>query len=74
MEIKTYIANHPMANYLYAILVKPLNDISPAFPLCLFGTDNKFTSKDVLNRWTYIAQELKKVGVNILGMIVLQFY
>jgi len=33
----------------------------PAFCLSLFSTDNKFDAKDILERWSFMKKEAKKL-------------
>lgn len=48
----------PLVN---VVMAKPINKNSiPSFCLLLFGTDNKYTSENVFNRWININQQLKK--------------
>lgn len=48
-------------------MAQPLKENFPAFCLQLFGTDNKFTSKDVIKRWDFIEKELLKYEIRIMG-------
>lgn len=47
------------------IMAQPLANAQP-FCLMLFGSNNKYTSKDVANRWEYIVRELAKLNINVL--------
>lgn len=40
---------------------------APSFVLGLIPTDNKFTAVTVKNRWNYIRNEFKKLGVNVIS-------
>lgn len=46
--------------YIYAILAQPLSKNAPPFPLQLFGSDNKFTTQDVLLRWRHTIEQLRR--------------
>lgn len=48
------------ATYVYMVMAQPLACHAPPFILQLFGTDNKFKSRDVLARWKYTIEELKR--------------
>lgn len=65
--IAEFFQNNEKANYAYVIMAKPLQDKSPAFCLSIFGTNNKFSSKDVINRWNMMGKLASEVGVKILG-------
>lgn len=51
----------------YAILAQPLDEMLPPFVLQLFGTNNTFQAKDVLNRWETTERELAKYGIKVAG-------
>lgn len=46
--------------YIHAILAQPLSRNAPPFPLQLFGSDNKFTTQDVLLRWRHTIEILQR--------------
>lgn len=46
--------------YVYAIMAQPLSKDAPPFPLQLFGSDNKFTTQDVLLRWRHTREQLQR--------------
>lgn len=48
------------AMYVYTIMAQPLSRGAPPFPLQLFGSNNKFTTQDVLLRWRHTIEELKR--------------
>lgn len=50
----------PRSSLVYLIVAQPLKANAPPFILQIFGTNNKFKATDVVNRWAYIAKELKK--------------
>lgn len=50
----------PTSSLVYVILAQPILLNSAPFVLQIYGTGNKFTAQDVLNRWETTKQELKK--------------
>lgn len=65
--IAEFFQKNDKANYAYVIKAKPLQDTSSAFCLSIFGTNNKFTSGDVINRWNVMEKLASEVGIKILG-------
>lgn len=65
--IQDYYKHETAAGNAYCIMAQPLVNNAPAFCLSLYGTDNKFTYKDVLNKWDWMMEEAAKVGIQILG-------
>lgn len=61
-DIAKYVTNPQlkMATIVYIIMAQPLKENIPPFLLCVFGTDNKFTSDHVLKRWQHVETELAK--------------
>lgn len=57
-EIQRLMEFHAKSTLVYLVLAQPLIKHAPPFVLQIFGTDNKFTSENVINRWQYIVQEL----------------
>ena len=66
-QIEDMFKSTPIANYAYVYMVQPLKDGIPPFCLACIGTDNKFTFKEVLQRWKYIYTELSMRGVRIVS-------
>lgn len=65
-EIINHFRNgNSVASFLNVIMAQPLGG-APPFCLLLFGSDNRYTAKDVLNRWQSITLELKKLGITVL--------
>ena len=52
--------------YIYVIMVQPIAEHTGPFSLSLFGTNNKFTSEDIIARWKFIFKELAKFRINLL--------
>lgn len=48
---------------VYIMVVQPLTPSTPSFILQIFGTNNKFTTIDVLDRWAHVSQELERYKV-----------
>lgn len=55
----------PVATFMNVIMAQPIANV-PAFCLIIFGSDNTYTTLNVIQRWKYIVNELKKVGINVL--------
>lgn len=66
-KIAEFFQKNDKENYAYVIMAKPLQDTSSAFCLSIFGTNNKFTSGDVINRWNVMEKLASEVGIKILG-------
>lgn len=60
--------NEEKSKLVYVILAQSVKENFPAFPLLVFGTSNKFMSIDVINRWEYTIEELKKNSIEVLGI------
>lgn len=50
----------PKSTLVYIVVAQPLQTGSPPFILQMFGTANQFKTEDVMKRWRYIVNELKK--------------
>lgn len=50
----------PHSSLAYIVVAQPLKKGASPFILHIFGTNNKFKALDVVNRWEYIENELKK--------------
>lgn len=46
--------------YVYLVMAQPIKKGIPPFVLQLFGTDNKFTTQNVLLRWKHTREELER--------------
>lgn len=58
-DIEKHMKN-PLSHLVYVIIAQPIMEKSPPFILQIFGTNNKFSSMDVLNRWKHTETELNK--------------
>lgn len=65
--MKQFSDKYPVANYVNAILAKPLVENAPSFTLALFGTNNDFSAKDVTKRVDFITKKLKEEGITVVG-------
>lgn len=61
-EIEKHLRNESIikATLVYIVVAQPLKRNVPPFVLCIFGTDNKFTSDQVLKRWQTVEAELAR--------------
>lgn len=50
----------PLSSLLYVVMAQPLANNIPPFILLIFGTDNRFTTKDVLQRWSETEKHLER--------------
>lgn len=57
--IKTHL-ERTRSTVLYLVMAQPIDETVPPFVLQMFGSDNKFSSTDVIKRWNYTVNELKK--------------
>lgn len=48
------------SSLVYVVLALPLMPKVPPYILQVYGTDNKFSSKDIKHRWKYTVRELEK--------------
>lgn len=62
-----FTKDKPISSYVNIVMAQPIHTtaVSP-FCLLLFGSDNKYSKYDVTNRWNYIVNELKKLGIKTL--------
>lgn len=65
--IKTHFDNGIRAPYVNVIMAQPLNANASAFCVAAYGSNNRFTSTDVQNRWEYLESECLKSGITTLG-------
>ncbi|KAE9529664.1 hypothetical protein AGLY_011760 [Aphis glycines] len=75
--IAQYFNSVCRANYAYVIMAKPLNDTAAPFCLSIYGTNNRFSNEDVINRWKFVKtvatesfDDAKEMAENGIGMIV----
>jgi len=65
--IAQYFNSESRANYAYVIMAKPLNDTAAPFCLSIFGTYNRFSNEDVINKWEFMKTVASEQGIEILG-------
>lgn len=65
--LKAFSCGNSISSFVIVIMAQPLADVPP-FCLAMFGSDSKYTSEDVENRWQYIINELKKLHINVLAI------
>lgn len=53
-------SKEPVSTSVYVVLAQPMKPNVPPFILHIFGTNNKFTAMNVMQRLEYTNQELKK--------------
>lgn len=58
-EIKKFCRMNK-STHVYLILAIPLKEGVAPFVLQIFGTDNRFTAKNVIKRWNYTVSELQR--------------
>lgn len=58
-DIEKYLKLHQSTS-VYIMVAQPLISGVAPFILQVFGTNNKFKTPDVLNRWAYTVNELNK--------------
>ncbi|KAK3917588.1 Bifunctional aspartokinase/homoserine dehydrogenase 2, chloroplastic [Frankliniella fusca] len=58
-NIKQQLLSKSVSNYEYVLMAQPMADFAP-FLLCMFGTDNKFSTMQILQRWKMASARVKK--------------
>lgn len=72
-EISSHMENE-LSSTVYVVMAQPIKPKSAPFVLQLFGTNNTFTAQNVLDRWDYTLQELKKyVEPDLLSSYLTEF-
>lgn len=55
------------STFLNVVMAQPVSKPeAKAFCLLAFGSDNRYTSKDICNSWKYLIQELAKLDIKVL--------
>lgn len=65
--LKHFSVDNPTSTYLNVIMAQPLAEVPP-FCLLVYGSDNKYTAKDVSNRWNFIKQELNSRNIEVISI------
>lgn len=60
-----FAANHSISSFVNVIMAQPLGNY-PALCLSIYGSDCKYSSTDVENKWTFITTELMKFNIKVL--------
>lgn len=63
-----FFADHPIANFLNVVMAQPIDSNAKPFCLLAYGSDNCYSSNDVLKRWMYITNELAKLKIKVLAI------
>lgn len=58
-EIKKFM-QHNRSCLVYIVMATPLKEGIPPFLLQMYGTDNRFNTGNVVKRWDYTIEELKR--------------
>lgn len=66
--INHFCGKNEISTFLNVIMAQPIDPNIPAFCLLIFGSNNKYTSCDVKNRWKYIVDQLKIVGIEVFSI------
>lgn len=61
------IESYPVGSYAYVQLAVPLSQTHAPFVLFHCCTDNKFQTKDVINRWKYTEMQLRNEGIRVIA-------
>lgn len=65
--VQHFSRQNPVASFVNVIMAQPIAEKHvPAFCLLIFGSDNKYTSRDVRNRWNFITNELAALQIKVL--------
>lgn len=59
-DMEQQIKLNPKTTLVYLVLAQPIMDNVPPFILQVFGTDNRFTSDNVLMRWKHMNDQLTR--------------
>lgn len=54
------------STFLNVVMAQPVAENAKPFCLLAFGSDNRYTSKDISNSWEHIVQELANLGIEVL--------
>lgn len=54
------------STFINVVMAQPVASNAKAFCLLAFGSDNRYTSKDISNCWEFLIQELAKLSIKVL--------
>lgn len=57
--------NKARSTLIYLVMAQPLKENVPPYVLLIYGIDNTFKAKSVLQRWQFITQQLKKYNSSL---------
>lgn len=63
--LKHFSNSNNEAGFANIIMAQPMDRVAP-FCLLLFGSDSKYTAENVMSRWMFMIETLKKVGIMVL--------
>lgn len=66
-DIETAFNDNSICSNAFTVVAQPMADKAPSFVLAIFGSDNKFSYEDVINRWSYIEEQACILGIEIEG-------
>ena len=66
-SIEDAFAKGTKAKYAFTYMIQPLQEGAPSFCLACIGTDNKFDTAVVFNRWSHIFKDCKKRGISVVS-------
>lgn len=66
--INHFSGKNEISTFLNVVMAQPIDPNIPAFCLLIFGSNNKYTSRDVKNRWKHIVNQLAEVGIEVLSI------
>lgn len=61
-----FSGGNTIATFLNVVMAQPTAKNIPAFCLLIFGSDNRYSAQDVVKRWKYVSNELKKRDIRTL--------
>lgn len=71
-EIEYQIRQNQKSTIVYLVLAQPMLDNAPSFVLQVFGSDNRFKSENVLNRWKHTRDQLARYFLQRCVFIIYQ--
>ncbi|CAG9814528.1 unnamed protein product [Phaedon cochleariae] len=66
-KIRQFILGNEKAGYAYVIMAQPLSESAPSYCLSIYSTNNKFTFREVMQRWKYMIEEAETFDIKIMG-------
>lgn len=67
-EIFDHFCNgNSVSTFINVIMAQPMADVPP-FCLLVFGSDSRYTTNDVSNRWKFIVAKLKEKGIKVIAI------